>query len=124
MDDLVHEFPPLDFTKLLDPDNDFAVRMPNEAAALHFIREVRRQYPDHSWHHDDTKWSEDYELAYSPYLNRDCKTMTWDGVGHYKRLSFVILDFTDLFPEEEENDLQEGDKSIEFLFGAMKIASN
>ena len=111
------EFPQLDFTALLNPDHDFAVHCSSDEQALHFLREVRRQYPKNSWTHEDTRWHDDGNgIAYSPYLNRG-KRMTWDSVNHYADKGFVILEFEELCPEEI--DIEESEISVDTLFGGV-----
>lgn len=109
------EFPQLDFTALLNPSYKYAVHCSTQEQALHFIREVRRQYPDHAWTHEDTRWDARFKIAYSPYINTKDKRMTWDTVDHYESGGFVVLDFEDLVSDESE--IAEVDQTIEFLFG-------
>lgn len=111
----INEFPELDFSVLLDPTFDFAVHCSTDAQALHFIREMRRQYPKNAWNHEDTRWHDDgKKIAYSPYLNRG-KRMTWDFVDHYTDRGFIIIEFEDLLPFAQE--IVESECSIDILFG-------
>lgn len=110
-----NKFPELDFSMLLHPAFDFAVHCSTDAQALHFIKEVRRQYPKNSWYHDDTRWkSNDGKIAYAPYINRG-RRMTWDSVSHYSNRGFVIVEFEDLIPFEQE--ITESECSLDILFG-------
>lgn len=110
--EVITEFAPLDFTKLLDPDHDFAVHVSSEAQAIHFIREIRRQYPKQAWSHDNTYWDDDSQIAYSPYINCGGR-MTWDNLSHYTNRHFVIVEFEDLLPYEAE--IEESEQSLDFL---------
>lgn len=114
--EIITEFPQLDFTALLNPDHDFAVHCSSEVQALHFIREIRRQYPKNAWSHEDTRWDDDSPIAYSPYLNRG-KRMTWDYLSHYTNRNFVIVEFEDLCPYEAE--IEESEQSVDLLFGGV-----
>jgi hypothetical protein len=109
-------FPDLDFSGLLNPAFDYAVHCTSDAQALHFIREVRRQYPRNAWSHDDTRFGNADQIAYSPYLNRG-KRMTWDSLDHYKNRDFVIVEFTDLL--SPDIDIQESDLPVELLLGGQ-----
>lgn len=113
----VTKYPELDFSALLNPDYDFAVHCSTDDQAVHFLKEVRRQYPKNAWSHNDTRWhDESGGIAYSPYLNRG-KRMTWDHVSHYEERGFVILEFEELIPFEPEID--ESECSIDILFGGV-----
>lgn len=112
----VLEFPELDLSALLNPDFDFAVHCSTDAQALHFIQEVRRQYPRNAWDHNDTRWHDEGGVAYSPYINRG-KRMTWESVSHYVNRGFVIIEFEDLIPIEQE--IVESEYSIDVLFGGV-----
>lgn len=114
--EVITEFPQLDFTALLNPDHDFAVHCSSDAQALHFLREVRRQYPKNAWTHEETRWHSDSPIAYSPYLNRG-KHMTWDSLSHYTNRNFVIVEFEDLCPNE--TDIEESELSMDALFGGI-----
>ena len=113
---LINKFPELDFSVLLDPRFEFAVHCSTDAQALHFIREIRRQYPKNAWDHEDTRWNydDDGKIAYSPYLNRG-KRMTWDSLSHYVNRGFMIIEFEDLIPFEPE--IIESEHPIASLFG-------
>lgn len=112
-----NEFPELNFSMLFDPDFDFAVHCSTDAQALHFIREIRRQYPKNAWDHEYTRWDDaGGQLAYAPYLNRG-RRMTWDGVDRYINRGFTIIEFEDLLPIE--TDIEESDQSINTLFGGL-----
>lgn len=108
------EFPELDFSVLLDPRFEFAVHCSTDAQALHFIREVRRQYPKNAWDHEETRWHDDGKIAYAPYLNRG-KRMTWDSLIHYINRNFMIIEFEELIPFEHE--IVESEHPIAALFG-------
>lgn len=110
--EVLTEFPPLDFSALLNPEHDFAVHCSSDAQALHFLREVRRQYPKNAWSHEDTMWHSESPIAYSPYLNRG-ERMTWDSLSYYTNRGFVIVEFEDLLPYEAE--IEESEQSLEFL---------
>ncbi len=112
----INEFPELDFSVLLDPTFDFAVHCSTDAQALHFIREIRRQYPKNAWDHEDTRWRSDEKRAYSPYLNRG-KRMTWDSLSHYSSRGFIIIEFEGLIPFEHE--IVESEHPIAELFGGV-----
>lgn len=112
----VSEFPELDFSALLNPDFDFAVHCSTGAQALHFIQEVRRQYPRNAWDHNDTIWYDEGGVAYSPYINRG-KRMTWDSVSHYVKRGFVIVEFEELIPIEQG--IVESEYSIDILLGGV-----
>lgn len=114
-DQSVAVYPQLDFSQLLDPSSKYAVHCSTREQALHFIREVRRQYPDHAWSHEHTRFSEKNGVAYSPYLNIANTRMTYSFVDHYIDMGFVVLEFEDLLPNETE--INESDNPIELLFG-------
>lgn len=112
----VIEFPELDFSALLNPDFDFAVHCSTDAQALHFIQEVRRQYPRNAWDHNITGWYDEVGVTYAPYINRG-KRMTWDSVSHYVNRGFVIVEFEELIPIEQE--IVESECSIDVLLGGV-----
>lgn len=111
----VTAYPQLDFSQLLDPSSKYAVHCSTREQALHFIKEVRRQYPDHAWSHENTRFSEKNGVAYSPYLNIANTKMTYSSVNHYIDNGFIVLGFEDLLPDETE--INESDSPIESLFG-------
>ena len=110
-----NKFPELDFSMLLHPEFDFAVHCSTDAQALHFIKEVRRQYPKNSWGHNNTGWKSNAgKIAYAPYINRGTR-MTRGCVSHYSNMGFVIVEFEDLIPLEKE--ITESECSLDILFG-------
>lgn len=107
----------LDVTPLLNKNVDVAVLCETAEEARCFVSYMMAHFPERcrGWSMDDIKFDNYRErTCYRPSLNRpEGFTMKYCDLCFYTDNGFTIINFKDLLIVEAE--IQEGDKSIEFL---------
>jgi len=104
----------IDFSPLLEEHKRFAVHCRTEADAEHFLKCLRKEYPDkcRGWTAGETHWGRYERMCYRPNLNLpDEYTLKYCSYEHYEDDGFVIIPYEDLLIV----DIEESEQQIDLL---------
>lgn len=104
----------IDFSPLFDENERFAVHCKTEADAEHFLKCLRKAYPEkcRTWRVDETHWGKYENMCYRPNLNMPEEfTLKYCNLEHYEAEGFVIIPYEDLLI----SDIEESEQQIDLL---------
>ena len=94
------DYPPLDYSRLLTPGENFVVHCETEAEAAHLVYRMIHDYPEKCRLWDDgVKWGIYERQCYRPNLNND-GALKYGSMDFYEEEGFAIIPFYDLLIQE------------------------
>lgn len=120
MEKTIHDYPPLDFSRLLEPDKKLAVRCMSEHDAEWFLASMKVHYPRkcENWTYPKTRWCGGDHIDYFPYLNNcDGTRLMYASRNWAEENNYIIIPFEELIAELDKGEIDQSDISIGELFG-------